>query len=117
MLTILLKVGSITVCTHLALACAVVLALTLVATAYPLTGAMPDPSGKTVSPPDLSGDPAGTLVAKHPDEHWSFTTTGGTTSGTLDTAVYMESNGTLDFYFQITNDASSASSIARVSMV
>jgi len=115
MSTNFLKVGSITVCICV---CAVVLALTQVATAYPLAGTMSDPSGANVPPPDVTGDPVGTLVAKYPDEHWSFTTTGGrTTSGTMDTAVYLESNGTVDFYFQVTNDASSASSIARVSMV
>lgn len=117
MSTSFLKVGLSTVCTHPALACAVVLALSQVATAYPLKGSTPDPSGTSVFPPDVSGDPAGTLVAKNPDTHWSFTTTAGTTSGTLDTAVYLESSGTLDFYFQVTNDASSVSSIARVSMV
>jgi hypothetical protein len=44
---------------------------------------------------------------------FSFTTTAGTTSGTLVTAVYKESGGTLDFYYQIDNGTSSATSVSR----
>lgn len=45
---------------------------------------------------------------------FSFTTTAGTTSGTIESAVYRESgSGTLDFYYQIANSASSATSLKR----
>lgn len=56
-----------------------------------------------------SGTP-GTLVASLLSPY-SFTTTAGTTSGTLDTAVFREAGGTLDFYYQVMNNATSATSI------
>jgi hypothetical protein len=46
-------------------------------------------------------------------ENYSFATTAGTTSGTLRSAVFMNPTGTLDFYYQVANDASSATEIAR----
>jgi hypothetical protein len=58
------------------------------------------------------GTSPGTLLASE-DEAFSFTTTGGTTSGTLISAVFMEAGGTLDFYYQVENDSTSASAIAR----
>jgi hypothetical protein len=55
------------------------------------------------------GTPAGTLLA---DLIEPFTTSVGT-SGVLTTAVYQESGGTLDFYYQVANDSSSIDSLAR----
>jgi hypothetical protein len=43
---------------------------------------------------------------------FSYTTTAGTNTGTLESAVYLE-GGTLDFYYQVVNAASSATAIAR----
>jgi hypothetical protein len=45
------------------------------------------------------------------DDPWSFSTTAGTTSGHLYTAVFRESDGFIDFYYQILNDGTSATSI------
>ena len=71
------------------------------------------PGGSSVSVP-LTSAAAGTLLAtlKSP---FSFVTTAGTTSGTLLSAVYQNPSGTLDFYYQITNNASSATSLSRES--
>jgi hypothetical protein len=44
---------------------------------------------------------------------YSFVTTAGTTSGSLVSAVYRNSSGTLDFYYQVNNAANSATAIAR----
>ena len=80
-----------------------------------LIGTIPTPPGTTVFPGLVpSGAPAGTLLASL-TEPWSFTTTAGTTDGTLTTAVFMESGGTLDFYYQVSNNANSATSIDRES--
>jgi hypothetical protein len=63
-------------------------------------------------PAGLDG-PAGSLIATA-NSPYSFTTSAGITSGTLRTAVFREAEGTLDFYYQITNDAGSATAIARM---
>jgi hypothetical protein len=94
----------------------VALALAPSAIAYPLPGTTPLPDNTFVVPTDATGSPAGTLEATLIDP-WSFTTTAGTTSGTLITAVFKEASGTLDFYYQVINDATSATSIKRVSEV
>ncbi len=44
---------------------------------------------------------------------YSFLTTAGTTSGHLLSAVYKNPSGTLDFYYQVENDMTSATAIAR----
>ena len=44
---------------------------------------------------------------------YSFSTTAGNTNGTLTSAVYRNPTGTLDFYYQVANSASSATAIAR----
>jgi hypothetical protein len=67
-----------------------------------------------VIPTNATGSSAGTLEASLVD-HWSYVTTHGITSGTLATAEFLEASGTLDFYYQITNDPQSATSIARLS--
>lgn len=60
------------------------------------------------------GTPAGTELASLTSPY-SFTTTAGTTSGTLTSAVYRNPSGTLDFYYQVANSATSATAIARES--
>jgi hypothetical protein len=94
---------------------AIAFALAPGASAYPLTGttALADIPGNAL-PGDATGVAPGTLVATQTDP-WSFTTTAGTTKGTLTAAVYMESGGTLDFYYQVVNDASSKTAIGRES--
>lgn len=59
-----------------------------------------------------SGTSPGTLLASLVSPY-SFNTTAGTTSGNLFTAVFKEAGGTLDFYYQVANSSSSATSIAR----
>jgi len=67
-------------------------------------------------PGNATGEAPGTLVAGSvKTDSWFFSTTAGVTSGTLTTAVYMESSGTLDFYYQVSNNASSSTSIGRES--
>jgi hypothetical protein len=78
-----------------------------------LAGTVPTFPGDSVSP-GITFDPAGTLLADVVDP-WTFTTTAGTTSGTLEAAVYMEAGGTLDFYYQVANDSTSATAIRAVS--
>jgi hypothetical protein len=78
-----------------------------------LIGTVPTAPGTTVPPGLVSpfatpGTLLATLVAP-----FSFTTAAGTTSGSVSSAVFLEPTGTLDFYYQIANNASSASPIAR----
>jgi hypothetical protein len=78
-----------------------------------LTGTLPIAPTSTVFPGLVPpGTNPGTLLAAE-SEPFSFTTTGGTTSGFLDSAVYND-GGTLDFYYQVFNNASSATSLARM---
>jgi hypothetical protein len=49
----------------------------------------------------LVGAPDGTLLASLVDEPWSLSSTAGSLNGTLTTAVYRETSGTLDFYYQV----------------
>lgn len=94
---------------------AIAFALAPGASAYPLmnTTALADIPGNAL-PGNATGEASGTLLATLTDP-WSFTTTAGTTSGTLTTAIFRESSGTLDFYYQVANDALSKTSIARES--
>jgi PEP-CTERM motif len=78
--------------------------------------------GSIAFPGDATGDAPGLLLADM-TIGYSFTTTAGTTSGSIESAVYKESGGTLDFYYQVANCGSvvtlyctgtpSATSIAR----
>ena len=94
---------------------ATVVAGTIVAgTAYAsfLSGAAPlSPGGGSVAISGTSASP-GTLLASK-SSPFSFTTSAGITSGTVISAVYRNSSGTVDFYYQIKNDATSATSLAR----
>lgn len=67
-----------------------------------LIGTVPVAPSFTVVPGlVLSGTVPGTLLASLSQP---FTSTLGTVSGTLVSAVYLESGGTLDFYYQVTNN-------------
>ena len=68
--------------------------------------------GNSAFPIDCTGNGPGTLLADMTST-FSFTTTGGTDTGTIESAVY-RNGGTLDFYYQVTNDASSATALARL---
>jgi hypothetical protein len=76
------------------------------------TGTILPPGGTVVPSLIAPGTSPGTLVAAI-SAQFSFTTTAGTTSGTIVSAVYREAGGTLDFYYQVNDGASSTSSIAR----
>src|SRR5579885_956842 len=67
--------------------------------------------GTFVFPIDCTGVPPGILLADMVSR-FSYATSMGTNSGTIESAIY-NNGGTLDFYYQITNDASSATGLAR----
>lgn len=71
----------------------------------------PSPTG-SVFPVDCTGVGPGTLLADMVST-FSYTTTAGTTSGAIESAVYRD-NGTLDFYYQIAVNAISSDAIARM---
>ena len=82
-----------------------------------LVGTILTNPGDTVFPGFVPpGTPAGTLLASLVAPY-SFTTTAGTTSGTLVSAVFRNAGGTLDFYYQVNNNANSATAIARMTAV
>ena len=45
---------------------------------------------------------------------FTYSTTAGTNTGTIESAVYQDADGGLDFYYQLTNDASSSTALARL---
>ncbi|TMI90063.1 MAG: PEP-CTERM sorting domain-containing protein [Bacillati bacterium ANGP1] len=65
-----------------------------------LVGTMPLPPGG-ITLPGFTSDSPGTLLAS---ESVPFVSTLGNDSGTLTSAVYQESGGTLDFYYQVINN-------------
>jgi len=97
----------------LAISLFAIVALSSIASATPLAGTVLTNPGDTVFPGFIApGTPQGTLLASLVAPY-SFVTTAGTTSGSLVSAVYRNSSGTLDFYYQVNNNASSATAIAR----
>jgi PEP-CTERM motif-containing protein len=60
--------------------------------------------GNSVFPGDATGDDPGTLLASLTVP---FTSSLGTSGGTLVSAVYREAGGTLDFYYQLTDNTTS----------
>lgn len=68
-----------------------------------LSGTVAAAPGATVTPGQTS-DPAGTLLASISAP---FTFATGTGSGTLVSAVYLNAGGKLDFYYQVTSNATS----------
>jgi hypothetical protein len=71
------------------------------------------PGGPAVGVPLTSAAP-GTLLAFLASP-FSFATVAGTTSGTISSAVYRNGSGTLDFYYQVANNAGSATALSRLS--
>lgn len=74
-----------------------------------LAGTTPTAPGATVFP-GLTLDNPGTLLATV-DKPFSGSSTAGTTSGFLVSAVYREAGGTLDFYYQIQENGGSTTNI------
>lgn len=66
----------------------------------------------TVFPPACSAFGAGTLDAWM-SASFSYTSTAGTNTGTVYSAVY-DNGGFLDFYYQVVNDPSSSTALARL---
>jgi hypothetical protein len=80
-----------------------IVALSSIASATPLAGTVVTNPGDTVFPGFVApGTAQGTLLASL-IAPYSFGTTAGITSGTLVSAVYRNSSGTLDFYYQVNN--------------
>ena len=85
-----------------------ILAFSSIASATPLAGTTVANPGDTVFVPCLgllcspNADAPGTLLASLVAPY-SFSTTAGLTSGTLVSAVFKNSSGTLDFYYQVNN--------------
>lgn len=71
------------------------------------------PGGPAVGVPLTTATP-GTLLASMTSP-FSFTTTAGTTAGNILSAVFMNPTGTLDFYYQVSNSASSSTALSRES--
>lgn len=71
--------------------------------------------GNTAFPPDCTGLAPGILEASLLSP-FSYSTSAGTNSGTILSAVY-DNGGMLDFYYQVVNDASSATALARLTAV
>jgi hypothetical protein len=69
--------------------------------------------GNTIFPPDCTGSDSGTLLADMVSP-FTYSTTAGTNTGTIESAVYQDADGGLDFYYQLTNDASSSTALARL---
>jgi len=65
-----------------------------------------------VFPVDCTGTGPGILLADM-TVGFSYTTTAGTNTGTIESAVYND-GGTLDFYYQVTNDPGSSTALARL---
>jgi hypothetical protein len=66
--------------------------------------------GLPALPIDCTGSTSGTLLATMVDP-FSYTGTDGTNTGFIDSAVYND-GGTLDFYYQVDNAATSATSLS-----
>ena len=69
--------------------------------------------GNTILPVDCTGSDSGTLLASL-SSPFSYTTTAGTNTGFINSAVY-DDGGTLDFYYQLVNDPGSSTALARTS--
>jgi hypothetical protein len=68
--------------------------------------------GDTLPIVDCSGDTPGTLLAWE-SEPFSYTAAAGTNTGFIDSAVY-DDGGTYDFYYQLINNASSATALSTL---
>ena len=88
-------------------------ALTSIASATPLAGTVVANPGDTVFPGLIPPGTAAGMLLAFLNAPYSFVTTAGVTSGHLLSAVYKNSSGTLDFYYQVQNDSTSKTAIAR----
>jgi len=77
-----------------------------------LTGDVNVTPGSTVFPGDVTGQAPGTLLADTV-QAFSITTAVGLMTGTIESAVYQEAGGTLDFYYQVTNTSPDGDSYTR----
>ncbi len=75
--------------------------------------ALVTPGGPAIGVP-LTSQAPGTLLASLISP-FSFATTAGSTSGDVLSAVYLNGSGTLDFYYQVIDNAGSATAISRES--
>lgn len=66
----------------------------------------------TIFPVDCTGQDPGTLEAWM-SSAFTYTTTSGTNTGFIYSAVY-DDGGTMDFYYQVVNDPSSSTALARL---
>ena len=73
--------------------------------------------GGTVTPPPTNGSSFSGLTLVVDTGSEAFTTNTGLVSGTADIRVYREAGGTLDFFYLISNNASSSDAIGRVTAV
>jgi len=100
----------------LAAALAIALCLGPIAQAGTVNGCAAAAGGptptNTVFPIDCTGSAPGTLLADMVSD-FSYSTTAGVNSGFIESAVYMD-NGTLDFYYQVTNNPTSSTALARL---
>jgi hypothetical protein len=78
------------------------------------SGTGPTTNGASVFPANCTGDTWGTLLAAE-SEPFTYTTTAGVTSGIIYSAVYND-GGTLDFYYQVVNNASSKDALSTLSV-
>jgi len=102
---------------------ATLLGVAVVGSAYPLPGTTPLPTGTSglfvsLVPP---GTPEGVLLDSSADP-FSFVTGSGTFKGTIFSAVFRESSGTLDFYYQIENTSTATgindpSTVSRLTVI
>ncbi len=79
-----------------------------------ITGSLAVAPGGAAVGPGFTSAPAGTLLATL-NAPFVFTTTAGTTSGSVLSAVFQNPSGTLDFYYQVVNNAGSKTALSRES--
>lgn len=96
-----------------ALLAVVVLCAPAIQAAPIIPSSLVTPGGPAVGVPLTTAAP-GTLLASL-DVPFSFSTTAGTTSGNLRSAVYRNPSGTIDFYYQVFNNLNSVTAISRES--
>lgn len=74
----------------------------------------PTTSGNSVFAENCTGSTSGTLLAWE-SSPFTYTTSKGTTSGFINSAVYND-GGTLDFYYQVVNNATSLDGLSTLSV-
>ncbi|MBC8104905.1 MAG: PEP-CTERM sorting domain-containing protein [Cytophagales bacterium] len=74
------------------------------------------PGGAAVAPPTIAGVPAGSVLQAQQSSPFFAINGGQTISGNLLSAVFANSGGTLDFYYQVTTNADNNSNIGAFSI-